>query len=168
MRLGEVCALKWSDVDFEEKVLTVKRTVQRISLNQKGAATATQLMESSPKTENSYRKIPLSKALLIFLKHCQKYSGTIYLFSQNDRPLEPRTLRFRFSKLMKKISRQSYKFHSLRHTFATRALELGIDVATISQLLGHASVKLTLDTYAHSLFAQRRKAMEKLAVHSVF
>lgn len=153
MRLGEVCGLMWQDVDWQERTLTVRRTVQRL----KGGLT-----EGTPKSAKSHRVIPLPQFLAaqLWRRHAEQAGG--YVFGTGDRAEEPRNLQRRFERLTARCGLEGVHFHTLRHTFATRMIELGVDVKTVSTLLGHSSTQITLDLYAHSLIDQQRQAMDRL------
>ena len=161
IRLGELCALKWKDLDLETGTLSVNRTVSRVR-NLEDGEDKTMLFVGSPKSRKSLRKIPLPEFLLQRLKAKRgEFDEEDYIYSGNQQPYDPR----RFQKLYKRILNQAgvtdRKFHAIRHTFATRALELGVDIKTISELLGHSSVSITLNIYAHSLMEQKKAAIEK-------
>jgi integrase len=161
IRLGELCALKWKDIDMEAGTLSINRTVSRVQTYDEGKD-KTELFVGSPKSRKSLRKIPLPEFLFVMLKkYVGKYEEEDYIFSGNQFPYDPR----RFQKLYKRILTDAgvtdRKFHAIRHTFATRALELGVDIKTISELLGHSSVSITLNIYAHSLMEQKKAAIEK-------
>lgn len=161
IRLGELCALKWKDIDMEAGTLSINRTVSRVQTFDEGKD-KTELFVGSPKSRKSLRKIPLPEFLFVMLKkHVGIYGEEDYIFSGNQLPYDPR----RFQKLYKRILTDAgvtdRKFHAIRHTFATRALELGVDIKTISELLGHSSVSITLNIYAHSLMEQKKLAIDK-------
>lgn len=157
LRIGEACALRWADIDFENRLLYVNRTVQRIGVN--GRGTRTQLMETAPKSEYSKREIPISSLvweLLVKLKHQKSY-----VFG-GDKPMEPRTLQYRFKKLLMEAEIPDKGFHILRHTFATNCIEGGVDIKSLSELLGHSDVQITLNRYVHPPMSSKRRQMEEL------
>lgn len=161
MRLGEVCALRWSDVDWDNKTITVKRTVQRVAQNRNGKKTV--LMVGTPKSLRSCRVIPVPDFVLKQLRLLlSSMEGGAYMFG-SSKAAEPRTIQRRFKRFMDKLGITGVHFHTLRHSFATRLLELGVDVKTVSVLLGHGSAETTLDFYAHSLIEQQRAAVNLLA-----
>lgn len=162
MRVGEVCALKWEDIDWDEGTVTIRRTAQR--LRRSGAGGKTMVMIGAPKSRKSHRTIPLPKFILKLLaQHREACPALDFIFGKRDKPAEARTLQRRLQRLAKKLGITGVHFHTLRHSFATRLMELGVDVKTVSELLGHCSAKTTLDIYAHSLLEQRRNAVDRLA-----
>lgn len=163
MRLGEVCALKWSDIDWEHGMLTVCRTVQRIAVFNGKNDPKTMLFIGTPKTHKSRRVIPIPAFILALLKKKYFQSQSEFVFGVENRSAEPRTVQRRFKRLVKQLGMDDVHFHTLRHSFATRLLELGTDVKTVSTLLGHSSVRTTLDIYVHSLLEYRREAVDRLA-----
>lgn len=154
LRLGEVCALRWSDIDFEAKMLTISHTVQRVTQNGKSV-----LLLQSPKTEAGKRTIPLTAEIILMLQRRRKEHRKEYVFG-TDNPLEPRTLQYRFTALLQKCNIRRRNFHSLRHTFASRFVALGGDVKSLSEILGHANVRTTMQLYVHPSLEQKRADME--------
>ena len=164
MRLGEVCALKWSDIDWGRHTIAVRRTVQRVAQMKKESGGKTMLMIGTPKSTRSHRVLPVPEFLLERLRAFLEEKGNAeYIFGTVAHAAEPRTVQRRFKRLMEKLGIADTHFHTLRHSFATRLLELGVDIKTVSALLGHGSAKTTLDFYAHSLIEQQRAAVERLA-----
>ena len=153
LRIGEISALRWSDIDFERNLIQVNQTYQRIALKLKDQKT--QLIIGSTKTDSGIRSVPLSKSLRKELMKYRRKSKGIFVFSTNNHPMEPRLLTYHFHRIRKKCGLEDIHFHQLRHTFATRCLEVQGDILSVSALLGHASTKLTLDTYADSMMEQR-------------
>lgn len=165
MRLGEVCALKWSDIDWEKKTVTVRRTAQRTvnAGNREGARTL--LMIGSSKSRRSHRVLPIPDFVLALLRSAFQpaYAGDAFIFGKVNHAAEPRTMQRRFQRLMEALGLSGVHFHTLRHSFATRLLELGVDIQTISALLGHQSAKTTLDFYGHSLSERQLYAASLIA-----
>jgi len=163
IRLGELCALKWGDIDFEAGTMSVTKTVTRTkSFQQENKKTM--LLVGSPKSPKSMRKIPLPD-FLIAMSHereMESMNENCYVLTGTDTPLDPRTYQKLFKRVLTQAGVKDRKFHAIRHTFATRALELGIDIKTMSEILGHSSVTVTLNIYAHSLFEQKKIAIDKL------
>lgn len=160
LRIGEVCALEWNDIDFSRKIITVSKTIQRIADTDNGG---TKIVITAPKSFRSSREIPIPEFLVQRLKiHKQQYGNGCYVLNIGGKPMEPRTYQYRFQKLLKIANVEKANFHTLRHTFSTRALELGFDIKTLSDILGHANAAITLKKYAHSLDEHKRKSMEKL------
>lgn len=163
LRLGEILALKWENIDIKNKLIYIDKSVGSISQNHK-----TLTIESSPKTQSSIREIPISKQLLELLKALRQHSLTDYVIvSHNNKQIQPRAYQKSFENLLKKLHIKHYGFHSLRHTFATRLLENRVDIKTISELLGHSSPTITLNRYVHTNLQNKRKAMEILTKKSV-
>lgn len=158
-RIGEVCGIRWEDVDFQESTIHVQRTVERVpNIDGKG----TQIIISTPKTPSSNRLLPLGNELKKKLKDWSRVSRPeFYILSNSRKPHEPRVLRNDFIRLCEASGVRYKGFHSIRHTFATMMLENGIDIKTISDILGHSRVEITMDTYSHPSDASKRKAVDK-------
>ena len=162
LRVGEICGLTWEDVDLGNGVLNVSRTIRRVQCHEPEAETKTVLVIGSAKSERSRRAIPLPSCILKLFQEHKKTSTGEYVFSYRGHPLEPRILQYRFKMLLKKAGLAEINFHALRHTFATRCMELCFDIKTLSEILGHASAKMTLDRYGHSQMEHKRLVMKSL------
>jgi integrase len=160
IRLGELCGLQWRDIDFECCVLRIRRTMQRIRSD--GEA-KTELAFLTPKTETSARDIPLPDFLISLLDEQRKTASCDYVISSRCKPIEPRTVQRRFKRLLAIAGVKDVNFHTTRHTFATRALESGFDIKSLSEILGHCSAAVTLSKYAHALDKHKRACMNGLA-----
>lgn len=158
LRLGELCALRWTDIDFDGRILTVNRTVQRLAVP--GSAAKTILSETEPKSESSRRTIPLTEELLEILS---RFRGELPYVFGGEKPMDPRTMQYRFKKLLKDAGIDDRTFHTLRHTFATNCVENGMDVKALSELLGHSDVKITLNRYVHPTMDSKRKQLGALS-----
>lgn len=158
LRLGEVCALKWADIDMDLQLLHVNRTVQRINVDD--AEQKTILMETPPKSFHSKREIPLSNQLYTLLQ--EFYCNDIYVLNGNM-PMEPRTLQNKFKKYLKLSGVRETNFHSLRHTFATNCIQTGADVKSVSEVLGHSDVRITLNRYVHPSIDTKREYLNSLS-----
>jgi len=162
VRVGELCGIQWLDVDFERRVLHVRRTIQRINCVD-GRDRRTIVTSSAPKSGASQRSIPLPGFLVSLLNEHRKTSTSKHMISHADgKPLEPRNMQHRFKRLLNLADVRDVNFHVTRHTFATRALESGFDIKSLSEILGHASVLVTLKKYAHTLDEHKRRNMESL------
>lgn len=162
MRIGEICGLRWCDVDTAEGVIKVRHTLQRIYIIE-GETRHTELLLDTPKTANSVRDIPMSSKLLKMLKSFNKVVNENYYVISNDiKPIEPRTYRNYYKKLCKQLDIPELKFHGLRHSFATRCIESKADYKTVSVLLGHSNISTTLNLYVHPNKEQKKKTIDKM------
>ncbi len=158
MRIGEICALKWSDIDLKKRKITVDKTLQRICIKNERSS----INIGKVKTSSSARTIPISNFLYSFLISIKPANREYYFLSNNSKPKEPRNYRRIYKTLLKKLKIKSITFHALRHTFATRLVENKVDIKTISELLGHASTNTTISIYIHSEYRTKRKAIKSL------
>lgn len=171
MRIGEICALRWENIDLTEGQIYVVETLQRIyrkkmtngenitTLHPKGVS---EIVISSPKSQHSIRTIPLSKNLIKELKDVEQPDEAFFLTGETGRFMEPRTYRDYYSRLLKRHDLPYVPFHGLRHTFATRCIEAGCDYKTVSELLGHSDVKTTLHLYVHSDIRYKKDCIENM------
>ena len=162
LRIGEICALKWNDINITEGTITVSRTIERIYMVE-GEKKHTELVISSPKTRNSCREIPMSKELLAIVKPLKKIvNDDFYVLTNDEHPTEPRTYRNYYNGLMEKLGIPRLKYHGLRHSFATRCIEAGCDYKTVSVLLGHSNISTTLNLYVHPNMEQKKRCITKM------
>lgn len=160
LRLGEICALKWKDIDLEENLLSINATVQRIAMDGREAKTV--LLEGSPKSSFSRREIPLSDELTKLLLLYSDAQGEYVI--RGCKPMEPRTYQNKFQKYLQFAGIKKKNFHSLRHTFATNCINNGVDIKSLSEILGHSDVKITLNRYVHPTTEIKRQHMNSLSV----
>ncbi|MGN6179256.1 MAG: tyrosine-type recombinase/integrase [Mucilaginibacter sp.] len=162
VRIGEICALTWEDIDVDNGIIHVRRTIQRIYTIDEGTR-KTELLIDTPKTKNSIREIPMNRDLLKMLKPVKRIVNNQYFVLTNDaKPTEPRTYRSYYQKFMQGLNIPVLKFHGLRHSFATRCIESKCDYKTVSVLLGHSNISTTLNLYVHPNMEQKKKCIEQM------
>lgn len=161
LRIGEICALKWKNIDLEEKSIYVEQTMQRVYIKQDKKS---KIIIDKPKSSYSIRTIPMNKKVYNILKSIQKnYKENDFLLTgESGRFVEPRNYQHNFQIFLKNSKIKHYKFHCLRHTFATACIEVGMDIKSLSEILGHANTTITLDIYVHSSDKIKKKYLEKL------
>ena len=164
LRIGEVCALSWDDIDFERQIFHIRSTVARVKSMDSGVNS--KLIIDKPKTKSSLRDIPIPSKLLTILVSMKKQSKGKYVVSAENSFVSPRTYEYRYHNILDEYNIPSVNYHTLRHTFATRCIEVGVDVKTLSEILGHANVSITLNTYVHSSMELKRQQLEKLSILS--
>jgi len=161
VRIGELCGLRWEDIDFASGTVHIRRTVERIANLDQHTQQKTKIIISEPKTENAVRVIPLPSFLVNLLSDGRK-SDNFYLLTGTPEPTEPHQYYVRYRKFLQRNGIENHTFHALRHTFATRCVELGFDVKSLSEILGHSSVTTTLKFYVHPTLQQKKAQMELL------
>ena len=162
LRIGEVCALTWDDIDTEQGVIYVTKTIQRIYYVG-GIERKTEVIIDTPKSKNSIREIPMTRDLLRIIKPLKKVvNGSFYVLTNSVAPTEPRTYRNYYKRLMKQLNIPALKFHGLRHSFATRCIESNCDYKTVSVLLGHSNISTTLNLYVHPHMEQKKRCVEQM------
>lgn len=162
LRIGEICALRWEDISFSEKTIHVHQTLQRIQ-DRTGGSTKTRVVITTPKSACSIRTIPIPDDLIrLFMSYKSSPSG-YFLTNSEQKHLEPRTMQNHFKKALQKSEVDPANYHSLRHTFATRCIELGFDVKSLSEILGHASVNITMNRYVHPSMELKKENMQRLS-----
>ncbi len=160
MRIGEVCALQWSDIDFEKEVLCVNHTITRIK-NTDGP-TKTKLIIDVPKTRSSLREIPIPSRLMPVLKGMYLKAKSNFVVSKNKDFVSTRTFDYKYRQFLRNSNIEVLNFQSLRHTFATECVAAGVDIKTLSEILGHANVSTTLNIYVHPSLEMKKAQLEKL------
>lgn len=162
MRIGEVCALKWKDISLSEKIVYVNKTMQRIQ-NSNGTERKTKIVITQPKSSCSIRAIPLPDTIVDILSINQQTDKCYVLTGKENIYIEPRNMQYHFKKVLNQCDMDSFSFHSLRHTFATRCVEVGFDVKSLSEILGHASINITMNRYVHPSMDLKRENMNLLS-----
>ena len=158
LRVGELCGLKWEDIDLDNAVLYVKRTVQRVSKNGKS-----RVIIGTPKSKTSVRTVPIPAFVLDILKNYRN-CGDFYIITGKSKPTEPRTMQNRFKSILKLCGIRNVNFHLLRHTYATVCIEKGFDPKTLSELLGHADAAITLNKYCHPSMQIKKDYVSRLSL----
>lgn len=159
LRIGELLALEWGDVDFQKGIISVSKSCHD-GKNENGQFAR---ITDTPKTATSAREIPFPKQLIPYLRNLKKDSKSIYVISSDsDKLISVRAYQRSFELFLKRLNIPHKGFHSLRHTFATRALECGMDVKTLSEILGHKNANVTLNRYVHSLMEHKKDLMNRV------
>lgn len=160
LRIGETCALKWSDIDFENKLINITHTLQRVYVDKDD----TKVVITNPKTKQSIRKIPIARELFAKLKEMKRYyeNDDYILTGRSDRFVEPIGYRYTYKKVLRECRLQYKNYHCLRHTFATRCIRVGMDVKSLSEILGHSNISITLSIYVHSSYEIKKKFIDRL------
>ena len=162
LRIGELCALKWADIDLAKKELSVSKTMQRIRNIDGDSDKKTEVIISSPKSRSSVRIVPLTSFLSDILEKYKKDDEAYLLTGAAEYFVEPRNMQTYYCAFLKRLGVTETNFHSLRHTFATNCIEAGFEIKTLSEILGHSSVNITLNRYVHSSMEMKRTNMDKL------
>lgn len=165
LRIGEICALKWEDVDLKEKTIKIRYTMQRVTSPESDGKYKTKIVIDEPKTQSSRRTIPISGEIypaIVKIRGLAK--GSPYFLSNTDRYVEPRNYQYFFKSTLKKAGIRNVNFHILRHSFATQCVAVGMDIKTISELLGHSSTSITLTYYVHSSLETKKNQLELLKI----
>lgn len=158
LRIGELCALRWSDINFDTQLLHINKTMIRTYTKEDGS----KLNITAPKTRSSIRTIPLNKWIMQYAV-LLRGSDNEYIVTGKEKYIEPNKYRLYYNRQLKDLDLPHRKFHSLRHTFATRCIECGCDYKSLSELLGHSNVSITMNLYVHPQLELKRKCVELLA-----
>lgn len=161
LRLGEICALRWEDVSFSEQTIHVRQTMQRVQ-DRNGGEKKTRVVLTSPKSLCSQRTIPIPKELMEILENYKGTESGFLLTNSEKVVIEPRNMENQFRRALENSAVERANYHVLRHTFATRCVELGFDVKSLSEILGHSSVNITLNRYVHPSMSLKKENMERL------
>lgn len=156
IRIGELCALRWEDVSMEDDTIHIRSTIQRLSDENGG----TRIIISTPKSDKSRRVIPMTQIASAVCRRMEPGEG--FLLTGSERYLEPRAMQYHLQRITKECGLEGVHFHTLRHTFATRCMEVGFDIKSLSEILGHSTTGITLDRYIHASLALKRENMKKL------
>lgn len=164
LRIGELCALSWEDIDFDNSLLHIRHTVVRVY--DPNSPNRTSFILDLPKTASSVRSIPIASFLLPLLYEIKATSSGPFVLSDQNKFLNPRTFEYRYHSLLKQSKIRKVNFHLLRHTFATRCIESGVDVKSLSEMLGHSNTGITLNIYVHSSLEQKRRQLELMVTNT--
>ena len=164
IRIGELCALRWEDISLPDSRLKVRKTMQRIQNTSIIAATKTKVVITEPKSQCSMRDIPLPRFIVEIAERFADSPNAFVLSGDKNKYVEPRTMQNHFKAYIKESRIEDANYHALRHTFATRCIEVGFDIKTLSEILGHANVNITLNRYVHSSFDLKCANMNKLSL----
>ena len=162
LRIGELCALKWEDISFEEKTIYVHKTMQRIQTLE-NSRRKTSISITPPKSDCSIRKIPIPEQIFQLLTEKMCPNDTYFLTGKRNAYIEPRTMENHFKLATKACNITGATFHTCRHTFATRCVELGVDIKSLSEILGHANVNITMNRYVHPSMELKQQHMNRLS-----
>ena len=166
LRIGELCALKWKDISLKENYIYVNKTMQRIK-NIYSDNPKTIIIEDSPKSSTSNRKIPIPANLITLFKQFRQNDDCYLLTGRSDKFVEPRSLERKFRKYIKNAGIEKANFHMLRHTFATMCIEGGFEIKCLSEILGHSGSQITLDRYVHSSFDLKKSWIDKFSNQNI-
>lgn len=162
LRIGEICALSWEDIDLASGIIHIRHTIARVPCTDPQKDAKTSLIVDTPKTKASLRDIPISSLLQEQLATVKRSSSSGFILTDSQAFVSPRTYEYRFHKVLDNCGIDQINYHTLRHTFATRCIEAGVDVKSLSEMLGHANVGITLNTYVHPSMDLKRLQLEKL------
>lgn len=163
IRIGELCALKWEDIDLINYNINIKSTITRIKNDDNKTLNKTVILIDSPKSNSSIRVIPIPGFLVKYLKRYSKgIDSSAFFLTGTVKYIEPRNYFNFYKRFMRNIGIGQYNFHALRHTFATRCVEAGFDAKLLSEILGHSNVSITLERYVHPTYDSKVIMMNKL------
>lgn len=164
IRIGELSALTWRDIDLKEGLIFIRKNILRVkdeNAHQSPDRKMTQIVEQAPKTSGSFRTVPLPEKLIPLLEQYKKNDSAYVISGVKNSWAEPRTIQYRFKNILKKCNIEYFNFHMLRHAFATRCVSMGLDVKSLSEILGHSSIQITLNLYVHTTIQQKKLFMKR-------
>lgn len=167
MRLGEICALKWECISVKDRTIRICATIQRLKNSDSNAEKKTSLWIGNPKSDSSYRIIPMSDSVAELCNRIGQYDPSDYILTGTANPMDPRTVQNRLKKYAAECGIENIHFHTLRHSFSSRCVEAGFDVKSLSEILGHANTSITLNCYVHASMEQKRANMNRISLLSV-
>lgn len=162
VRIGELCALQWGKISLKEQTIRIDATLQRLRDTSAVGSARTRIVISTPKSDTSVRTIPVTDYKAELCGKMDPHSSAAYVLTGTDSFMEPRAVQYRMEKYTRECGLEGVHFHTLRHTFATRAVEVGFEINSLSEVLGHAATTITLDRYVHSSLILKRDNMNKL------
>ena len=163
VRIGELCALRWGNLSVKEQTIRIDATLQRLRDTKAAGACRTRIVIGTPKSDTSVRTIPITDYTAALCAQMDPHSPSAYVLTGTEAYLEPRALQYRMEKYTRDCGLEGVHFHTLRHTFATRAVEVGFEIKSLSEILGHATTTITLERYVHSSLTLKRNNMKKLS-----
>ena len=162
IRIGELCALKWGNINLKERTIRVSATLQRLHNTEDNSGKRTRIVVSTPKSDTSARTIPLTDCAAALCERFAVKNSAAFLLTGTEDYMEPRALQYRIEKYARDCGLDGIHAHTLRHTFATRAVEVGFEIKSLSEILGHSTTTITLERYVHSSMELKRSNMNKL------
>ena len=163
VRIGELCALKWDNIDLKEQTIRIIATLQRLHDTAMESESRTRVVIGAPKSDTSVRTIPLTDYAATLCRKFAVRNAAAYILTGTENYMEPRSLQYRIEKYTKECGLEGVHAHTLRHTFATKSVEVGFEIKSLSEVLGHANTTITLERYVHSSMELKRSNMDKLA-----
>lgn len=162
MRIGEVCALQWEDISMEDRTIHVTKALQRLKNLDEKEISKTKILIGTPKSERSIRYIPMTDYTAELCRIMNPGSPAAFVLTGTTSYMEPRTLQYRLKRYTQECGLEGVHFHTLRHTFATRCVEVGFEIKSLSEILGHSNTTITLERYVHPSLHLKRENMKKL------
>lgn len=163
IRIGELCALRWGCISLRDKIIRISSTMQRLKDTSMSGESKTKVVVGTPKSDTSIRTIPMTDYAAELCGRVNPQNSAAFILTGTESFMEPRTLQYRLAKYTKECGLEGVHFHTLRHTFATRCVEVGFEIKSLSEILGHATTTITLDRYVHSSIELKRNNMSKFA-----